>query len=79
MLRVTMIALALTGLTAAGPAHRQPTPTTLPPQPGSADPAAAGARTDGDAQDRTRKATDARTKAWDAKMKKTMGGVCGGC
>ena len=79
MLRFTTIALALIGLMAAGPAHRQPTPASLPPQTGPADPATVDAQASGDAQDRNKKATEERTKAWDAKMKKTMGGVCGGC
>ena len=79
MLRFTTIALALTGLMAAGPAHRQPTPASLPPQTGSADPAILDAQKDGETQDRNRKASDERNKVWDVKMKKTMSGVCGGC
>jgi hypothetical protein len=79
MLRFTTIALALTGLTAAGPAHRQLTPTSLPPQTRSADPATVNAQKDSETQDSNRKAADSRNKVWDAKMKKTMSGVCGGC
>src|SRR4051812_6951475 len=78
MLRFTMIALALTGLMAAGPAHRPPTPASLPPQTGAADPATVEAQKDSETQDKNRKAADSRNKVWDAKMKKTMGGVCGG-
>jgi len=58
MLRFTTIALALTGLTAAGPAPRQPTPTSLPPQTGSADPATVDAQKDSETQDSNRKAAD---------------------
>jgi hypothetical protein len=82
MLRFTTALLALVALTStpvAAQAHRQPTPASLPPQTGAADPATADAQKDSETQDRNRKAADSRNKVWDAKMKKTMGGVCGGC
>ena len=79
ILRFTTIALALTGLMAAGPAHRQPTPTSVPPQAESPDAASVNAQSGDAAHDRNLKVTEERTKAWNAKMKKTMGGVCGGC
>ncbi|MDR7036059.1 hypothetical protein J2X36_000795 [Methylobacterium sp. BE186] len=79
MLRFTTIALALTGLAAASPGQRQPTPASVSSQTGPAEPTTLDAQKDREMQDKNGKAADARTKSWDAKMKKTMGGVCSGC
>ena len=68
MLRFMTALLALTGLTAAAPAHRQPTPGSLTPGAEVSDPARVKDETN-----------EARDKAWDTKLKKTMTGVCRGC
>ena len=78
MLRITTIALALTGLIAAAPAHHQPTPASLPPQADSPDAAGVNTQSGEAAQDRNRRATEARDKAWDAKTKSTMSTICRG-
>lgn len=79
MLRFMTALLALTGLTAAAPAHRQPTPGSLSPGAEVSDPARVKNETNEQARDRAGKTNEARDKAWDTKLKKTMTGVCRGC
>jgi len=84
MLRFATVLMVIGTPAIAAPAHRQPTPATVQ-QPG-ADPAQS-ASTDAKAQaaqgDQSRatmqKELDQRQKVMDAKMKRTMGGICNGC
>lgn len=73
MLRVTTVALALTGLMAAAPAQPRPTPAAAPTKAETA--AQDKLDTDKREAERTKNqsTSEARSKAWDAKMKKTMG------
>ncbi|WP_336487764.1 hypothetical protein [Methylobacterium nigriterrae] len=75
MLRVPTVLLLLGGPLAAAPApaHRQPTPATVG-DPGSPDVQKNQAEMDKLGRDRAE-----QQKSWDAKMKRTMGGVCRGC
>jgi hypothetical protein len=63
----------------AAPAHRQPTPDSLrsgaesrPARPEEAAP-------DPGKSSKDASEADARSKAWDRKVKKSLGGVCRGC
>ncbi|MEE7476288.1 hypothetical protein [Methylobacterium hispanicum] len=80
MLRVFVVPSALLFLVAAAPAQRQPTPATIqgdaPDIPHSTERSMQRMlkmQEDGQAK------VDARNKAWDTKLKKSMGGVCSGC
>jgi hypothetical protein len=81
MIRANATSLALAALFAAGltvpaaaqrPAHKQPTPAAVPTPDKSQDPKAPNAE-----QGETRQSGIER--AWDARMKRTMGGICKGC
>jgi hypothetical protein len=87
--RLLRRALALTVLCAAGPALAQApaapgrsissTGRTMPPAR-SAQPAEATPQTpNAAAMQKAQKAAEARSKAWDSKMHKTMGTICNGC
>ena len=75
MFRSMTALLALTLLMAAGPVQRQPTPSTSE----GSDPAVTAAQKREAEQEKSQKATEARDKAWDAKVKSSMGGICKGC
>jgi hypothetical protein len=84
MIRSAVVFVLLAAPACAAPAHRQPTPATV--QPPGADPApAASAATRGQppqaeqARTKMQQDLDRRQKSMDARMKKTMGGVCSGC
>jgi len=79
MFRFLAAMLAIGGLTAAAPAHRQPTPASLPVKAAVPDPSSAEAKKREDARERNGREHVARDKAWDAKTKRTMNGVCRGC
>ena len=65
---------------ASGAALAQPTPR-VEPHAGAIGPAGTPMRSavNEDALKKAQAAQDARSKAWDAKLKKTMQGVCKGC
>ncbi|GJE14839.1 MULTISPECIES: hypothetical protein [Methylobacterium] len=78
-----MFRFALTVLLAAtpaiaAPAHRQPTPTTLPSSgdPGSGTGMDPKRKAEMDKADRAR---DAQKKTFDTKMNRTMNTICRGC
>ena len=82
---VVCVSLAAAALPAvAAPAHRQPTPATKPAPdadpalPVRADTKGQPAQTE-QARMKVQQDLDRRQKAMDARMKKTMGGVCSGC
>ena len=84
MLRALSIPSALLLMAAtpvdAAPPRRQPTPASVQPTAGEpADATTATMQRTLKAQQEAQKAADIRNKAWDAKLKKTMGGVCQGC
>ena len=82
MLRFTTALLALVALTSTpvvAQAHRQPTPATVPPNAGSSASVPPGAEKTQAEMEKASKEREAKQKAWDKKMKGTMGGVCGGC
>jgi hypothetical protein len=68
----------------AAPAHRQPTPATVqqpgadPANPAIADEKAKAAQTE-QSRVEQQKATDARMKAADERMRRSMGTICKGC
>jgi hypothetical protein len=79
------IALAFLAAPAiAAPAHRQPTPATVqqpgadPSNPASADEKAKTAQTE-QSRVEQQKAIDARMKAADERMHRSMGTICKGC
>ena len=79
MLRALIVTGALTVLMAAAPTQPRPTPVATPSK------AEAAAREKLDTEKReaamkkNQSASESRDKMWDAKMKRTMSGVCGGC
>ena len=75
MFRSMTALLAFTLLIAAGPAQRQPTPSSA----AGSDTAATAAQKREAEQEKSQKATEARDKAWDAKVKNSMSGICNGC
>jgi hypothetical protein len=79
MLRSMTGLLALTLLVAASPAHRQPTSNSVPPLPASSTSEPTVARKSPEDMEKDRKATEARDRAWDTKMKSSMDSVCKGC
>ncbi len=79
MLRFLAAILAIGGLTAAAPTHRQTTPTSSSIKAAVLDPSSAEAKKREDARERNGREHVARDKAWDAKTKRTMDGVCRGC
>ncbi|KAB1071117.1 hypothetical protein [Methylobacterium soli] len=78
MLRVLIVTGALTILMAA-PAQAQSTPAVMP----SKAEIAAQEKLDTEKREavmkKSQSASESRDKIWDAKMKRTMSGVCGGC
>ncbi len=65
-----------------GPAARRtiaPTGRTMPPPRGVAPTAAQPKATSEAAMLKAQQANEARSKAWDSKMHKTMGTICNGC
>ena len=79
MFRSMTALLAFTFLMAAGPAQRQPTPSSPPSDAAGSDAAAASAQKREAKQEESQKATEARDKAWDAKVKSSVGTICQGC
>ena len=82
MLRFTTALLALVALTStpvAAQAHRQPTPATVSPDAGSPAPATPEREETKAEMEKANKEREAKQKAWDKKMKDTMGGLCRGC
>jgi hypothetical protein len=79
MPRLVAALLLLCAPVSAAPAHRQPTPesvrsrTDVAPADRTDAPASPGAPSTGSREG------DAQGKAWDAKVKRTLGGVCRGC
>ena len=85
MIRSAIVLVFLAAPAVAAPTgHRQPTPATVqqpgidPAQPASTDGKAQAAQED-ESRAKTQKELDQRQKAMDAKMKRTMGGICSGC
>lgn len=79
-LLVPSLLIAVAMPAAAVPAQRQPTPASVQPDAAkSLDPTSATMQRTLEAQDKAQKAAAEKSKAWDAKMKKTMSGVCSGC
>ena len=79
MFRSMTALLAFTFLMAAGPVQRQPTPSSPPSNAQGSDPAVTAAQKREAKQEESQKATEARDKAWDAKVKSSMGTICQGC
>ena len=88
MLRSMTIVLALSGLMAAAPMRAQPAPASVPPKaeasaPKSLSPKqreeAREAKKREEAMEAAARAAESRNKAFDARMKKTMSGVCSRC
>jgi hypothetical protein len=82
MLRFTTAFLALVAFTStpvAAQAHRQPTPATVPPNAGSSASTPSGTERTQAEMDKANKEREAKQRAWDKKMKGTMGGLCRGC
>jgi hypothetical protein len=79
MLRALAATLALTALMAAASAQPRPTPAAVPTK------AETTAREKLDTEKReverakNHSTSEARDRAWDAKTKRTMGGMCRGC
>jgi hypothetical protein len=87
--------LVLAALAAAGPALAQapasvpapaarhtvsPAGRTMPSPRGNAQAGTAQSKASNEAEMlKAQKATEARSKAWDSKMHKTMGTICNGC
>lgn len=67
---------------ASGPALRQPAARPVAGMPAVVPARTAEARSTADveaAMKRAQKTADDRAKAWDAKMRRTMGSICSGC
>jgi hypothetical protein len=78
LLRTAAALAALVALTAATPLQRQPTPATI--QGGSsADQASADQQMNASALGEARRKADAQMSAWEAKVKRTLNGICRGC
>ena len=79
MLRALAATLVLTALTAVATAQPRPTPATVPTKAETT--AREKLDTDKRVAGRTKNlsTSEARDKAWDAKTKRTMGGMCRGC
>jgi hypothetical protein len=82
---IALVFLATPAIAApAAPAHRQPTPATVqqpsadPARPVDTDAKVQAPQTE-QARIKTQKELDGRQKAMDARMKRTMSGVCRGC
>ena len=79
MLRALAATLVLTALTAVATAQPRPTPATVLTKAE----ATAREKLDTDKREvvrtKNQSTSEARDKAWDAKTKRTMGGMCRGC
>lgn len=62
----------------AATGRRQPRPDTVPADPGAAQASASRDAANKEAAAAARKAAD-RDKAWDKRMKRTLGSICSGC
>jgi hypothetical protein len=73
------VLLALGGLMAATPAHKQPAPASVPSKAEASDPATMGDEKIREAVEKNVKTNEVRDKVWDAQMKSTMSRICRGC
>lgn len=84
MIRSALVMALLVTPAVAAPAHRQPTPATVdqskadPARPASTESQEEGSPAER-ARIRDRKAFMQRQGASEARMKKTIGGICSGC
>ncbi|MGU3538825.1 hypothetical protein [Methylobacterium sp. A54F] len=78
LLRTAAALAALVALTAATPMQRQPTPAALQGGP-STEQASADQQMNASALGEARRKADAQMSVWEAKVKRSLNGICRGC